>query len=104
MLLFAGGRAEYGRAPKGDFNLLHVHSGMPDEKVSYLSGIFSTSYRCVIHTGITKGVTVGVTIRIRLIGNISISSLAEQSLPKAESAGTSSHCKTWRAAFHPLLR
>ena len=57
---FAGGQAEYVRVPKGNVNLLPVPFGVPDEKVLYLSDILSTSYHCVMDTGINEGDTVGV--------------------------------------------
>ena len=57
---FPGGQAEFVRVPKGNVNLLPVPPGVPDEKVLYLSDVLSTSYHCVVDTGINEGDTVGI--------------------------------------------
>ncbi|MCJ1340581.1 hypothetical protein MMC09_005877 [Bachmanniomyces sp. S44760] len=57
---FAGGQAEYVRVPFGDVNLLKLPDGVPDEKGLYLSDVLSTSYNCVVDTGVKKGDVVAV--------------------------------------------
>ncbi len=60
---FAGGQAEYVRVPKGNVNLLPIPDDIPDEKAIYLSDVLSTSYHCVMDTGVEKGDVVGVWVR-----------------------------------------
>lgn len=57
---FAGGQAEYVRVPKGNVNLLPIPEGISDEQALYLSDVLSTSYHCVMDTGINEGDTVGI--------------------------------------------
>ncbi|TCD63644.1 hypothetical protein EIP91_005161 [Steccherinum ochraceum] len=57
---FAGGQAEYVRVPKGNVNLLPVPDEISDEQALYLSDVLSTSYHCVMDTGVQEGDTVGV--------------------------------------------
>ena len=57
---FAGGQAEYVRVPHADMNLLGLPSDVPDEKGLYLSDVLSTSWHCVVDTGINKDDVVAV--------------------------------------------
>jgi len=57
---FAGGQAEYVRVPFGDVNLLKIPENVPDEKALYLSDVLSTSYHCVVDTGVKEGDIVGI--------------------------------------------
>lgn len=57
---FAGGQAEYARVPYGDVNLLKIPDDVPDEKALYLSDVLSTSWNCVVDTGVEKGDVVAV--------------------------------------------
>jgi threonine dehydrogenase-like Zn-dependent dehydrogenase len=57
---YAGGQAEYVRAPFADYNLLKIPDGIPDEKVLYLSDVLPTSYNCVEDTHVYEGDTVSV--------------------------------------------
>ena len=59
---FAGGQAEYVRVPKGNVNLLPIPQGVTDEQALYLSDVLSTSYHCVMDTGIEEGDTVGIWV------------------------------------------
>merc|ERR1712072_538239 len=52
---FAGGQAEYTRVPFGDINLLKLPDDVPDEKGLYLSDVLSTSWNCVVDTGVKEG-------------------------------------------------
>ena len=57
---FAGGQAEYVRVPFGDVNLLKLPDGVPDEKGLYLSDVLSTSWNCVVDTGVKDGDVVAI--------------------------------------------
>ncbi|KAI7238126.1 GroES-like protein [Hortaea werneckii] len=57
---FAGGQAEYTRVPFGDINLLKLPDDVPDEKGLYLSDVLSTSWNCVVDTGVKEGDVVAV--------------------------------------------
>ena len=57
---FAGGQAEMVRVPFGDVNLLQIPDDVPDEKALYLSDVLTTSYHCVVDTGVKDGDVVGV--------------------------------------------
>lgn len=57
---FAGGQAEYTRVPYGDVNLLKLPDDVPDEKGLYLSDVVSTSWNCVVDTGVKEGDTVAI--------------------------------------------
>ncbi|MBX2987175.1 MAG: glutathione-dependent formaldehyde dehydrogenase [Bdellovibrionaceae bacterium] len=57
---YAGGQAEYIRVPFVDTNSLLVPSGVPDEKVLFLSDIFPTGYMAAENCGIKRGDTVAV--------------------------------------------
>ena len=57
---FAGGQAEYVRVPFGDVNLLKIPESVPDEKALYLSDVLSTSWNCVVDTGVKEGDVVAI--------------------------------------------
>lgn len=57
---FAGGQAEYVRVPFGDVNLLKIPDQVPDEKALYLSDVLSTSWNCVVDTGVKEGDVVAI--------------------------------------------
>lgn len=57
---FAGGQCEYVRVPFGDVNLLHLPDDVPDEKGLYLSDVLSTSWNCVVDTGVKEGDVVAI--------------------------------------------
>ncbi|KAI4164007.1 MAG: hypothetical protein LQ342_002504 [Letrouitia transgressa] len=57
---FAGGQAEYARVPYGDVNLLKLPDDIPDEKGLYLSDVLSTSWNCVVDTGVKEGDVVAI--------------------------------------------
>ena len=57
---YAGGQAEYLRVPYGDVGPIKIESGLPDEKVLFLSDIFPTGYMAAENCGIEPGDTVAV--------------------------------------------
>ena len=57
---FAGGQAEYTRVPLGDVNLLKLPDDVPDEKGLFLSDVISTSWNCVVDTGVKEGDVVAI--------------------------------------------
>ena len=57
---FAGGQAEYVRAPFGDTNLLKIPDSVPDEKALYLSDIIPTSYHSTVCADVKEGKSVAV--------------------------------------------
>lgn len=57
---FAGGQAEYLRVPFADVGPLKIESGLPDEKVLFLSDIFPTGYMAAENCDIEPGDTVAV--------------------------------------------
>ena len=57
---FAGGQAEYVRVPFGNVNLLPLPDDVPDEKGLYLSDVLSTSWNCVVDTGVKEGDVVAI--------------------------------------------
>merc|ERR1711939_82098 len=57
---FAGGQAEYVRAPFGDVNLLKLPDSVPDEKVLYLSDIVPTSYHSTVCAEVKEGKSVAI--------------------------------------------
>lgn len=57
---YAGGQAEYVRAPRADYNLLKIPDKVPDEKALYLSDIVPTSYHSVVCADVKKGDTVAI--------------------------------------------
>lgn len=57
---YAGGQAEYVRAPRAEFNLLKIPDTVPDEKALYVSDIIPTSYHSVVCANIKKDDTVAI--------------------------------------------
>jgi threonine dehydrogenase-like Zn-dependent dehydrogenase len=57
---FAGGQAEYVRAPFADANLLKVPDDVPDEKALYLSDIIPTSYHSTVCADVGEGKSVAI--------------------------------------------
>ncbi len=57
---YAGGQAEFLRVPHADVGPIKIESGLPDEKVLFLSDIFPTGYMAAENAGIEKGDTVAV--------------------------------------------
>jgi threonine dehydrogenase-like Zn-dependent dehydrogenase len=57
---FAGGQAEYCRAPFADSNLLHLPDSVPDEKGLFLSDIIPTSYHSTVCAEVKKGKSVAI--------------------------------------------
>jgi threonine dehydrogenase-like Zn-dependent dehydrogenase len=57
---YAGGQAEYLRVPHADVGPIKIESGLPDEKVLFLSDIFPTGYMAAENAGIEPGDTVAV--------------------------------------------
>lgn len=57
---YAGGQAEYLRVPHADVGPIKIESGIPDEKVLFLSDIFPTGYMAAENCGIEPGDTVAV--------------------------------------------
>lgn len=57
---YAGGQAEYVRVAYGDVNLLKIPDDVPDEKALYLSDVVSTSWNCVVDTGVKEGDVVAI--------------------------------------------
>lgn len=57
---YAGGQAEYVRVAYGDVNLLKIPDAVPDEKALYLSDVLSTSWNCVVDTGVKQGDVVAI--------------------------------------------
>lgn len=57
---YAGGQAEFVRAPFADVNLLVLPDNVTDERALFLSDVLPTSYNCVEDTHIYGGETVGV--------------------------------------------
>ncbi len=57
---FAGGQAEYLRVPFADVGPIKIESGLPDEKVLFLSDIFPTGYMAAENCGIEPGDTVAI--------------------------------------------
>lgn len=57
---FAGGQAEYVRAPFADANLLKVPEDIPDEKALFLSDIIPTSYHSTVCAEVGKGKSVAI--------------------------------------------
>merc|ERR1712093_120429 len=57
---FAGGQAEYVRAPFGDVNLLKLPDSVPDEKVLYLSDIVPTLYHSTVCAEVKEGKSVAI--------------------------------------------
>ena len=57
---FSGGQAEYLRVPFADVGPLKIESGMPDEKVLFLSDIFPTGYMAAENCQMEPGDTIAV--------------------------------------------
>jgi threonine dehydrogenase-like Zn-dependent dehydrogenase len=57
---FSGGQAEYVRVPFADVGPFKVPSGLPDEKVLFLTDIFPTGYMAAEQADIEPGDTVAV--------------------------------------------
>jgi threonine dehydrogenase-like Zn-dependent dehydrogenase len=57
---FSGGQAEYLRVPYADVGPIKIESGLPDEKVLFLSDIFPTGYMAAEQADIEPGDTVAV--------------------------------------------
>jgi threonine dehydrogenase-like Zn-dependent dehydrogenase len=57
---FPGGQAEFLRVPFADVGPLKIESGLPDEKVLFLSDIFPTGYMAAENAEIEPGDTVAV--------------------------------------------
>ncbi len=57
---FAGGQAEYLRVPYADVGPIKIPDGLPDDKVLFLSDIFSTGYMAAENTDVQPGETVAV--------------------------------------------
>ena len=55
---YAGGQAEYVRAPFADVNLLKIPDSVPDEKALYLSDIIPTSYHATVCAVVKEGKSV----------------------------------------------
>jgi threonine dehydrogenase-like Zn-dependent dehydrogenase len=56
----AGGQAEYVRVLFEDVNLLNLPDNVPNEKEIYLSDVISTSWNCVVDTGVKEGDVVAI--------------------------------------------
>jgi threonine dehydrogenase-like Zn-dependent dehydrogenase len=57
---YAGGQAEYLRVPHADVGPIKIESGLPDEKVLFLSDIFPTGYMAAENAEIEPGDTVAI--------------------------------------------
>ena len=57
---YAGGQAQFARVPFADVGPLKIPSGIPDEKVLFLSDIFPTGYFGAINCDIKPGDTVAI--------------------------------------------
>ena len=57
---YAGGQAEYLRVPHADVGPIKIESGLPDEKVLFLSDIFPTGYMAAENANIRPGDTVAI--------------------------------------------
>lgn len=57
---YAGGQAEFVRVGYGDVNLLKIPDKVPDEQALYLSDVLSTSWNCVVDTGVKDGDVVAI--------------------------------------------
>lgn len=57
---FSGGQAEYLRVPYADVGPIKIKSGLPDERVLFLSDIFPTGYMAAENAHIEAGDTVAV--------------------------------------------
>lgn len=57
---YAGGQAQYARVPFADVGPLKIPSGLPDEKVVFLSDIFPTGYMGAENCNIRPGDTIAL--------------------------------------------
>src|SRR3954465_11614808 len=57
---FAGGQAQYLRVPYANVGPVKIESGLPDEKVLFLSDIFPTGYMAAENAEIEPGDTVAI--------------------------------------------
>jgi threonine dehydrogenase-like Zn-dependent dehydrogenase len=57
---YAGGQAEFLRVPHADVGAIKIESGLPDEKVLFLSDIFPTGWMAAENADIEPGDTVAV--------------------------------------------
>ena len=57
---YAGGQAEFLRVPHADVGPIKIESGLPDEKVLFLSDIFPTGYMAAENANIQPGDTVAI--------------------------------------------
>ena len=57
---YAGGQAQYARVPMADVGPLKIPTGLPDEKVIFLSDIFPTGYMAAENCNIKPGDTVAI--------------------------------------------
>jgi threonine dehydrogenase-like Zn-dependent dehydrogenase len=57
---YAGGQAEFLRVPYADVGPIKIESGLPDEKVLFLSDIFPTGYMAAENAEIEPGDTVAI--------------------------------------------
>src|SRR6201993_5011641 len=57
---YAGGQAQYARVPFANVGPLKIESGLPDEKILFLSDIFPTGYMAAENARIQPGDTVAV--------------------------------------------
>jgi threonine dehydrogenase-like Zn-dependent dehydrogenase len=57
---YAGGQAQYARVPFADVGPLKIPSGIPDDKVIFLSDIFPTGYFGAVNCDIQPGDTVAI--------------------------------------------
>ena len=57
---YAGGQAQYARVPYADVGPVKVPSGVPDEKLVFLTDIFPTGYMAAENANIQKGDTVAI--------------------------------------------
>lgn len=57
---YPGGQAEFLRVPHADVGCIKIESGLPDEKVLFLSDIFPTGYMAAENADIEPGDTVAV--------------------------------------------
>lgn len=93
---FAGGQAEYVRVPKGNVNLLPIPDGISDEKALYLSDVLSTSYHCVMDTGVQEGDTVGIWVSERtsapVCAEVHTYTFAFRALGRSVNVWPSGHC------------
>src|SRR6201986_560214 len=59
---YPGGQAEYLRIPHADVGPSKIESGLPDERVLFLSDIFPTGYMAAEHCDIEPGDIVAVWV------------------------------------------